>query len=75
MTKRDIKTAIYEGTYMFNDNETWALDFWEEAVEKCPELVVADFKQLNKFCIEEEKCGAFELNDVYERMFKNLELN
>lgn len=75
MTKQEIKTAIEEGTYMFNDNETWTLDFWEEAVEKCPELVEADFKQLNEFCINEEKCGAFELNDIYKRMFKNLDLD
>ena len=75
MTKQEIKEAIESGTYMFNDNETWTLDFWEEAAKKCPKLVEEDFKRLNDFCINEEKIGAFELNDTYKKIFKNLKLN
>lgn len=78
MTKQEIKTELEQGTYMFNDNETWTLDFWEEAAKKCPKLVEEDFKQLNEFVKNDKEFGdedGFELNETYKNMFKNLNLN
>lgn len=74
MTRQEIKTELKQGTYMFNDNEVWVLDFWKKAVEIAPDLVEEDFKALNDFCINNEKIGAFELNSTYKKMFKNLNL-
>ena len=68
-----------QAAYFYNQNDQWALDFWEEAVKKCPELVEEDFKSLNEFCLNDEETqrimgGGFELNETYKEMFKNLNI-
>ena len=78
MTKQEIKTELEQATYSYNQNDQWALDFWEEAVKKCPKLVEKDFKELNEFVKNDKEYGdvdGFQLNDIYKEMFKNLNLN
>ena len=80
MTKQEIKLELEQGTYMYNDNETWVLDFWEEAIKQAPELVEQDFKELNNDIRNDEYMndmfdGGFELNDTYKELFKGLKLN
>lgn len=80
MTRQEIKTDLEQGTYMLNQNDQWALDFWKEAVEKCPELVVKEFKELNDSILSDDYMqdlyeGGFELNDTYKEMFKTLKLS
>ena len=78
MTRKQIKTELEQATYSYNQNDQWALDFWEEAVKKCLKLVEKDFKELNEFVKNDEEFGdedGFELNETYKEMFKNLNLN
>ena len=80
MTKQEIKLDLEQGTYMLNDNETWVLDFWEEAVKKCPELVEKEINDLNKSIKNDEDSDemfdeGFHLNRTYKEMFKNLNIN
>ena len=78
MTKQEIKTELEQSTYSYNQNDQWALDFWEEAAEKCPKLVEKDFKELNAFVKNDKEYGdvdGFELNETYKKMFKDLNLN
>ncbi|MFS4484410.1 hypothetical protein ACKGJY_15455 [Hyunsoonleella sp. 2307UL5-6] len=77
MTRQEIKTDLEQGTYFYNDNETWVLDFWEEAVRVAPDLVEKDFKGMNDFVKNDEEFGdedGFELNKKYKEIFKNLNL-
>ena len=77
MTRQEIKTDLEQATYFYNQNDNWALDFWQEAVEKCPELVEKDFKELNEAVKNDKEYGdadGFELNDTYKEMFKTLKL-
>lgn len=77
MTRQEIKTDLEQGTYFYNDNETWVLVFWEEAVRVAPDLVEKDFKEMNEFVKNDEEFGdedGFELNETYKEMFKNLNL-
>lgn len=78
MTRQEIKTDLEQGTYFYNDNETWVLDFWEEAVRVAPDLVEKDFKEMNEFVKNDEEFGdedGFELNETYKEMFKTLDLS
>jgi len=78
MTRKEIKTDLEQGTYFYNDNETWVLDFWKEAVRVAPDLVEEDFKALNEDVKNDEEFGdedGFELNNIYKEMFKGLNLN
>jgi len=78
MTKQEIKLDLEQATYSYNQNDQWALDFWEEAVEKCPKLVEKDFKELNEYVKNDKDFGdenGFELNETYKEIFKNLNLN
>lgn len=78
MTRNQIKTDLEQGTYFYNDNENWALDFWEEAVRVAPDLVEKDFKEMNEFVKNDKEFGdkeGFELNKTYKKIFKSLNLS
>ena len=77
MTRQEVKTELEQGTYFYNDNETWVLDFWKEAVRVAPDLVEKDFKGMNEFVKNDEDFGdkdGFQLNETYKEIFKNLNL-
>jgi len=78
MTRTEIIENIEIGTYFYNDNAEYAIEFWKEAVAKCPNEVKADIESLRddlKNDIEHYRMDDFEFTKLYAEILKPLNID
>ena len=78
MIKSQVKQQLKDGSWNYNDNDPYVIEFWENAVKFFPKEVAKDVQSLRVFVKNDEephRMDDFVFNKEYGRILAPLNLD